>query len=325
MIFKSEAAFENALINELKNKGWEQEILKNPTEADLLKNWAAILFQNNRDIDRLNDVPLSDTEMQQIIEQIRDLKTPLKLNGFINGKTLAITRDNPNDALHLGKEVSLKIYDRQEIAAGQSRYQMVQQPRFAKKSKILNDRRGDINSLYNEIVELFANAEVDNFEKLPADKSVCGQFAKRFKRLNDYLEAAKIQGFTWSKLSYSFGKGKKKTELILHFDENRYLVLVLRYKELFSDAEGGGGGFDEVPFELSDHLTEIDTGKIDADYMNSRFEKYLKTVQQGVASEVIQKTVDELHKSFATLTQVKINMKIDKLLQAFILRGGFDL
>ena len=74
MTFTNEAAFETALIEELKNKGWEGEVLKNPTEADLLKNWAAILFQNNSDIDRLNDVPLSDTEMQQIIEQIRELK-----------------------------------------------------------------------------------------------------------------------------------------------------------------------------------------------------------------------------------------------------------
>ena len=149
MTFTNEADFENALINELKNRGWESEVLRNPTEADLLQNWADILFQNNRDIDRLNDVPLTDTEMQQIIEQIRDLKTPLKLNGFINGKTVAITRDNPNDALHFGKEVSLKIYDRQEIAAGQSRYQIVQQPRFAKKLKILNDRRGDVMLLIN--------------------------------------------------------------------------------------------------------------------------------------------------------------------------------
>jgi type I restriction enzyme R subunit len=149
MTFTTESAFETALINELKNKGWEDKVLKNPTEADLLKNWAAILFQNNRDIDRLNDVPLTDTEMQQIMEQIRDLKTPLKLNGFINGKTVAITRDNPNDPLHLGKEISLKIYDRLEIAAGQSRYQIVQQPRYAKTSHILNDRRGDVLLLIN--------------------------------------------------------------------------------------------------------------------------------------------------------------------------------
>lgn len=149
MTFTSEAAFETALIEELKNKGWESEVLKNPTEADLLQNWAAILFQNNRDIDRLNDVPLSNTEMQQILEKIRELKTPLNLNGFINGKTVSITRDNPNDPLHLCKEVSLKIYDRQEIAAGQSRYQIVQQPQFAKASPILNDRRGDLMLLIN--------------------------------------------------------------------------------------------------------------------------------------------------------------------------------
>ena len=150
MTFTSEAQFEEALISELKNKGWgEYEVLKYPTEADLLKNWANILFENNRDKDRLNDAPLTDGEMQQIVEQIRDLKTPLKLNGFINGKTVAITRDNPDDALHLGKEISLKIYDRQEIAAGQSRYQIVQQPQYASHSNMLKDRRGDVVLLIN--------------------------------------------------------------------------------------------------------------------------------------------------------------------------------
>ncbi len=149
MTFTREADFENALIDELKNKGWEHEVLKNPSEADLLQNWAGILLENNRGIDRLNDTPLTNSEMQQIIEQIRDLKTPLKLNSFINGKTVAITRDNPDDKLHLGKEVSLKIYDRQEIAAGQSRYQIVQQPQFKRQSKILHDRRGDVMLLIN--------------------------------------------------------------------------------------------------------------------------------------------------------------------------------
>ena len=150
MTFTSEAAFENALIDELKlNKGWKNGVLKNPTEEDLLQNWADILFDNNQGIDRLNGVRLTNTEMQQIVEQIRELKTPLKLNGFINGKTVSITRDNPADELHLGKEISLKIYDRQEISGGQSRYQIVQQPRFAKTSKILNDRRGDLMLLIN--------------------------------------------------------------------------------------------------------------------------------------------------------------------------------
>ena len=115
----------------------------------MLRNWANILFENNRDIDRLNDYPLTDSEMQQILEQIEALRTPLKLNGFINGKSVSIVRDNPDDKLHLGKEVSLKIYDRREIAAGQSRYQIVQQPKFPTKSKLLNDRRGDLMLLIN--------------------------------------------------------------------------------------------------------------------------------------------------------------------------------
>ncbi|WIW69878.1 type I restriction endonuclease subunit R, EcoR124 family [Anaerosinus gibii] len=149
MIFTKEKDFEEALIKVLFSKGWETDILKYPTEEDLIKNWATILYQNNKDRDRLNNIPLTDGEMQQIIEQITTLRTPLKLNGFINGKTVAITRDNPVDELHFGKEVSLKIYDRSEIAAGQSRYQIAQQPQFKAKSKILNERRGDLMLLIN--------------------------------------------------------------------------------------------------------------------------------------------------------------------------------
>lgn len=147
--FKTEAQFEQAFVEVLTHKGWEAEILKHKTEAELLQNWASILFENNKQQDRLNDVPLTDTEMQQIIEQIKELRTPLKLNGFINGKTVAIKRDNPSDKLHYGKEVSLKIYDRQEIAAGQSRYQIVQQPKFERGSPLRNDRRGDVLLLIN--------------------------------------------------------------------------------------------------------------------------------------------------------------------------------
>ena len=146
MAFEQEAAFEATLINLLTEKyGWEPEILRYKTEEDLIQNWKHILFENNRDVDRLNDIPLTDGEMQQILDQITRLRTPLKLNGFINGKTVAIKRDNPADELHFGKEVSLKIYDRQEIAAGQSRYQ----PVFKARSSVLPNRRGDFMLLIN--------------------------------------------------------------------------------------------------------------------------------------------------------------------------------
>lgn len=147
--FEKEADFEQAVIAALQRHGWDQEVLHNPTEEDLIQNWANILFENNNEIDRLNDCPLTKAEMDELLDQIRELRTPLALNGFINGKTVSITRKNPQDKLHYGKEVSLKIYDRMEIAGGQSRYQIVEQPRFPRHEKVLQDRRGDLMLLIN--------------------------------------------------------------------------------------------------------------------------------------------------------------------------------
>ncbi len=147
--FDKEADFEEAFITLLKSCGWERDVIKYPTEAVLIKNWANILYNNNRDIDKLGNYPLTDTEMEQIIEQITTLRTPFALNSFINGGTVAIKRDNPDDKLHLGKEVSLHIYDRHEIAGGKSRYQIVQQPIFDAPSSLFPTRRGDVMLLIN--------------------------------------------------------------------------------------------------------------------------------------------------------------------------------
>lgn len=147
--FNSEAQFENALISMLTQYGWEKEVLRNPTEQDLIRNWADILYQNNRDAVRLGNYPLTETEMQQIIDNINTLHTPLALNEFINGGTTTIKRDNPDDVANFGKNVTLKIYDRREIAGGQSRYQIVQQPKFPTSSPLLNNRRGDLMLLIN--------------------------------------------------------------------------------------------------------------------------------------------------------------------------------
>ena len=163
-----------------------------------------------------------------------------------------------------------------------------------------------MNEIFADISNLFAASGVPNFDKLPDDHSERGKFASLFKSFNDYLEAAKIQGFTWEKATYEFnnGRGKAKTQLAMKIDENTYLVLALRYKELFNDSSPDGGGGGDIPFEIDGYLTEIDTGKIDSDYMNSRFEKYLKTLTHDNVDEgEIRETLDELHKSFAMLTQ----------------------
>jgi len=75
---------------------------------------------------------------------------------------------------------------------------------------------------------------------------------------------------------------------------------------LSSNRDGGDEGIfgGDLPFPIDGYLTEIDTGVIDTDYMNSSFEKYLKDLKKkDVDSEEFQKTLNELHKSFSSLSQ----------------------
>ena len=146
-MFNKEADFENALIALLTTKSWEKEVLLYPTEEELIANWQAHLDKTNQHIDKL-DVPLIRSEMNQILEQVQALKTPYALNGFINGKTVAIKREN-EESRHFGKEVSLDIFDREEISAGKSRYQIAQQPRFTPRSDSYPKQRGDLMLLIN--------------------------------------------------------------------------------------------------------------------------------------------------------------------------------
>lgn len=171
----------------------------------------------------------------------------------------------------------------------------------------LEQNLNNLNNIYTEISQLFGVEKGGSFEKLPDDPSERGKFALLFKELNDCLEAATIQGFHFDQLENEFthGQDELNTVLVVSLDETTYLSLALRYKELFSGNAGSGGGLGEdVPFDLVGHLTEIDTGRIDSDYMNSRFNKYLKLLHgENVANELIDSALNDLHKSFAGLSQ----------------------
>ena len=47
MAFSNEGDFERALITVLFDKGWSHEVIKYPTEKELIRNWADILYRNN--------------------------------------------------------------------------------------------------------------------------------------------------------------------------------------------------------------------------------------------------------------------------------------
>ena len=147
--FAVELDFEKALASLLTEHGWEEEIIMNPTEEQLIDNWAKIIFDNNRDINRLGSWPLTPSEMNQIIAKVNACTKPYEVNKFINAETVCILRDNEQDTNNYGKEVYLKIFDAHEICSGQSRYQIVRQPRFRTSDPMRGKRRGDIMLLIN--------------------------------------------------------------------------------------------------------------------------------------------------------------------------------
>lgn len=175
MSYKNETEFENALIaklTELDNQ-WSREILEYKTEKELIDNWAKILFSNNNQTDKLNGCPLTETEMGQIITQING-ENPFAVNRRLNGRYISIIRDNPKDTLHVGKRVDLFLFDKDEIAAGRSVYQIARQPKLRIPSEILGDRRGDLMLLINGMP--LYHIELKN-DPVPVEQA-CNQISK---------------------------------------------------------------------------------------------------------------------------------------------------
>ena len=148
--YDKESEFEDDLIKMLiEDKGWKDGILEYPTEEDLIQNWADIIYKKNKQIDRLGSYPLTKGEMSQILTEVSLRRTPLKLNGFINDGVVQIVRDEERDVHNFKKTVSLDIFDRREIAAGRTFYQIARQPKYKAKDSVYPNRRGDFCLLIN--------------------------------------------------------------------------------------------------------------------------------------------------------------------------------
>ena len=185
MSYKNETEFENALIAKLTqlDNQWSREILEYKTEKELIENWAKILFSNNNTTDKLNGCPLTETEMGQIITQING-ETPFAINRRLNGKYISIIRDSTNDTQHVGKRVDLFLFDKDEIAAGRSVYQIARQPKLPISSEILGDRRGDLMLLINGMP--LYHIELKN-NPVPVEQA-CNQISK-------YMQHGVFTGF----------------------------------------------------------------------------------------------------------------------------------
>ena len=146
-----EAEFENDVVAKLNACGWKGGsnypfVLKYPSEADLIKNWANIIFEHNRK--ELNNVPLNQDEIDNLLLKIRG-KTPCEINRIINSKLIDLIRSNKADTENYNKTVYLEIYDRRKIQDGETVFQIAEQPIFERKTSMDHDRRGDLMLLIN--------------------------------------------------------------------------------------------------------------------------------------------------------------------------------
>ena len=177
MPFTIEKDFEDALIKrltELPNQ-WSPDILEYKTEQELINNWADFLNQNNNLPDRLNNCPLTDGEMRQVLAKLNS--TPYETNKLLSGNLIPITRDNPDDLQHLGKTIYLFIFDKDKIGGGNSKYQIARQPRFTTDSEILGNRRGDLMLLINGMPLIHIELKASNHHVSDA----CNQIEKYMK------------------------------------------------------------------------------------------------------------------------------------------------
>ncbi|WP_027120993.1 HsdR family type I site-specific deoxyribonuclease [Mycoplasma leonicaptivi] len=165
--FNNERSFADAFIDYLIEHGWSgfaetafqntndiktynqthKVVLKNVTEKDLIQNWQSILFHNNKDV--LNHLPLTDTEMEQIITKINQMSSISLINETLIGGYIEIQRDNPQDVERYGKKVLLNIFNRHDVGAGKSVYQIANEVELP--NDVLKKRRADIMLLINGI------------------------------------------------------------------------------------------------------------------------------------------------------------------------------
>ncbi len=156
-----EQNFESDFVNTLIQAGWEENVIKNPSIADVENNLRDIINHNNINKLGINHL-LTDGEFAQIMNYIKlNCRTSVLSNIFINGRQVVINSEIERPKYKVSEPIYLDIFDPVMVAGGQSRYQIVEQPVF-KTSKHYNNRRGDIMLLINGLPVIHIELKASN-------------------------------------------------------------------------------------------------------------------------------------------------------------------
>ena len=161
----------------------------------------------------------------------------------------------------------------------------------------------NINRKFLHIRDIFRSHEIFNFERLPDTREDRRMFAQDFSSMTRLIEAAKLQGFAWEQSEYEFKHDDTYTHVTMELDEQTYLILLQRYREMIG-GDGHQGNDHEFDFPVDTYITETGTGAIDVEYINSKFVRFIKRLYaEGPGSEPTREALQELHKTFASLPQ----------------------
>lgn len=203
-----------------------------------------------------------------------------------------------------------------------------------------------MNSIFNDMSEVFKNANIPDFTRLPEEKAVKAKFASLFRDFNTYLEAAKVQGFKWSQEGIP-GELIEQARAELHKTFAGLTQEEQKYANIFLHDTERGDVIPEPGKTLRDYITEyLYTAKDDqihhfATAFGMDEEKLRDMMSLGLTEANINEfgRFDELRKSVdkekakkfleayehTKLIPPKVNMKTDQLLRKFILSGGFEV
>lgn len=153
-----------------------------------------------------------------------------------------------------------------------------------------------MNVIVEDISDLFISEGIEYYSKLPDNIASRHKFGRLFYQLRSLMEAIRLQMFTWQK--------NIDEKLGLNLDEETYNTLAVRYGELFSSSTPDGKSNPVIPFDITAKAHKQESIRIDADYMNKNFEKYIRAYNiDDFDSTLIDQLRMMLHKSFAQLSQ----------------------
>ncbi|WP_304424036.1 type I restriction endonuclease subunit R, EcoR124 family [Turicimonas muris] len=166
-----------------------------------------------------------------------------------------------------------------------------------------------MDEIYREIEGVFTQAGVPDFSSLPKSDAAKRKFASAYGQLINTIKTAKLQGFSWgdkqrTEVDETTGEVFTINEPLI--TEKVCSILTQRYKELRSEGTPGPGGdpIPSPPFHF-DYVLNVQTSeKINKDYLNSNFKRFLIDIRQkNISVEEEEALYQQFHSGFCALSQ----------------------